>query len=133
MVLIEGAVNDRHLTLPERVVKGVVDLQRANAKASGGVAIDYDVGLQPVLRLIRFNVRQHGVVLKRLDKLRSPRIEVLHSVGQQRVLILCIALAAADEDVLDGAQIEDTVGDLSKLWLQPRDYLINWWAFRQWL
>ena len=73
-----------------------------------------------------------GVILKRLDKLGSPRVEVLHSVGRQRVLVLCIASTAADDDVLDGAQVEeDTVGDLSKLWLQPRDYLINWWAFRQ--
>ena len=133
VVLIDGAVNDRHLPLSERVVKGVVDLQRANAEASGGVAIDDDVGLQPVLRLIRFKVRQHGVVLKRLDKLRSPPIEVLYRVGQQRVLILRIALAAADEDILDGAEVEDTVGNLSKLWLQPRDDLINWWAFGQWL
>ena len=93
VILIEGAVNDRHLTLPKRVVKGVVDLERANAEAGGGVAIDDDVGHQPVLQMIRVKVRQHRVVLKRFNKLRSPRIEVLRIVGQQRVLILCIALA----------------------------------------
>ena len=123
VILVDGAVDDRYLALAESVVERVVDLGRRDAEPRGGVAIDDEIGLQPLLLLVGIDVREHGTVLERLDELRRPRVEILRIVGLQRVLIWRVALPAAGADVLNRIEKQAAAGNLRELRPQPRDHL----------
>ena len=100
MILVDGAVDDRYLALPECVVQGVVDLLRGEAKTRSGVAVDVEVGFQPALLLIGTHVRQNRTVFERVNEPGCPRVEVVYVVRLQSVLVLRAALLAAGADIL---------------------------------
>ncbi len=125
MILIDGAVDDGYLTLSEGVVKRIVDLQRTDAEACGGIAIDFEIRLQASLLLIGTNVRQNVTVLERIDELGGPFIKVLNVFGLEGVLILSVALPPAGPQILNGGEVKASAGDLRKLWPQARNHLIH--------
>ena len=73
---------------------------RVQLQPRRGVAIDDELDLQPVLLLVGVDVGQRRLVLQRLGELRRPLVDVGEAVGLQRVLVLRVALPAADADVL---------------------------------
>ena len=125
VVLIDRAVDHRHLTLAESVVQRAVDLRRGDAEPRSGVAIDDEIGFEALLLLIGVDVGEHGAVLECGNQLRRPVEQVVGAVGLQRVLVCRVALPAAGADILDRVQEQAAAGHLGKLRPQPGDDLID--------
>ena len=47
VILVDGAVDDRHLALAECVIERVVDLRRRDAQPGRHIAVDDEVGFKP--------------------------------------------------------------------------------------
>src|ERR1019366_9393152 len=120
MVLVEIAVNRRHLPLSESVVERVVDLRGGETEPRGRVAVDDDIAFDPVLLLIAVEVENDAALLQLLKELRRPFIELRRVVRLQRVLIQRVALSAADAQILDRLYEQARAGDLAQFAPQPR-------------
>ncbi len=125
MVLVEGVVDRRYLPLAEGVVERVVDLARRDAEPRRRRAVDREIGLQPLLLLVGIDVGQLRHGLQRLGDARRPGVEIGERVGLQGELVLRVALAAADADVLHRLQEERGAGNLAELAAQPCDHRVR--------
>ena len=116
MILVERVVDGRDLALAEGVVERRRDAARRHAEPGRGVAVDGEVDLQAALLLVGIDVGDdRRVRLQRLDQLRPPGVEVGQRIGLQGELVLGVALAAADPDVLHRLQEEHGARHLGEL------------------
>src|SRR5579863_4449294 len=104
MILVAGNVDGRYLALAEGVVKRVVDLADGNPQLGCRVAVDDKIGLQSLVLLVAVDVRKARVALQGRRDLRRPFIEILEGGPLQGKLILRIARASADADILHRLQ-----------------------------
>ena len=125
VILVERVVDRRDLALAEGVVERVVDRGGIQLQPRGGVAVDGEIDLQAVLLLVGVDVGQCRHVLQRVGELRRPLVELRHVSRLQRVLILGVALAPADADVLHRLQEQPRAGDLVQLRPQAGDHLVR--------
>ena len=126
MILVAGDIDGRHLALAECVVQRVVDLADGDAEPRGGVAIDHQIGFQPLVLLVAVDVGEHGgLLLQRGRDLRRPFVELLQRGSLQGVLILRVAGAAADADVLHGLQEQRGARHDRQRPPQPRDHAVD--------
>jgi hypothetical protein len=56
MILIARIVDGRHLALTERIIERVVDLAGVDAKSRGGIPVDDQFSLEPLVLLIAVDV-----------------------------------------------------------------------------
>src|SRR5947209_15793863 len=56
VILIERAVHDGDLPLPKVVTQSLINLGRSNAEPRGRFAVNYNLGLQPMLLLVSVDV-----------------------------------------------------------------------------
>ena len=124
-VLVERVVNGRDLALAESIVQRGIDHARRDAEARGGVAVDDERRLQPAVLLIGADVGDLGQTRERLPDWRLPSPQVFELVRLQRELVLRLALASADADVLHRLQEQVRAGLALELPAQPRDDLIG--------
>ena len=122
VVLVELAVDRRHLALAEGVVERRVDRRRGEAEPRRAVAVDVDHRLDAVLLLVGVDVGQHRLALHLVGEAGRPAAQVGEAVALQRVLVVGVALPAAGANVLHGAQEDLQAGDLGELRAQPRDH-----------
>ncbi len=124
MILIERVEDGRDLALAEGVIEGVVDLAGAQLQAIGGVAVDHQIGFQPLVLLVGIDVGQIGRREQRRQQLGRPGAQFGKIVRLQRVLILRVRLASADPDILRGLQEQAGAGNLCQPAAQARDHLV---------
>src|SRR5215470_9686019 len=125
VVLVERRVDRRDLALAERVVQRGVNELRAYAEARGGVPVDHERGLQPLVLHVGVDVGELWQVVERCANARLPGTELGEIVCLQRVLIRCVALPAADADVLHGVQEQIGPRLLGELDAQTGDDLVG--------
>ena len=82
-------------------------------------------GFQAVVLLVAVHVGQPGQLLHLLQQNRAPLRQVLQVVALKRVLILRVALAAADAQILAGLQKYRRSGHRSQLGPQAVDHLVR--------
>ena len=104
MILVAGHIDGRYLALAERVIERVVDLADGDSQLGGGVAVDDKIGFEPLVLLVAVDVREVRIALQGRRDLRRPFIEILEGGALQGELILRIAGAAADADILHRLQ-----------------------------
>ncbi len=102
VVLVHAGVHGGDLALTEGVVEGGVDGGSRDAEARCGVAVDDEVGGQALILLIRGGVAQFRHGTHASQQLRRPCVQLLQVLVRERVLVLRVAAAAADLDVLVG-------------------------------
>ena len=85
-----------------------------------------EVDLQALLLLVGIDVGDvRAVALQRLGQLRAPVVQVGQVVALQGVLVLRVALAAADADVLHRLQEQIGARHLGQLGAQAGDHLVG--------
>ncbi len=132
VILVAGDIDRRHLALAECVIERVVDLADGDPELGRGITVDHEVGFQPLVLLVAVDVGEQGLVLQRGRDLRRPFVELLQRGALQRVLILRVAGAAADANVLHGLQEQRRSGYHRHGTPQPRDDAVGGdVAFRQ--
>ncbi len=100
MILVQGIVDGRHGSLAEGIVEGVIDLVHGQAETRGGIAVDHDIGLEALLLLVGVQIGEGLVLLQGGQQLWCPFINLRRVVAENRILILRVAGAAADADIL---------------------------------
>ncbi len=125
MILVQRVVDGGDLALAEGVVEGVVDLAGGDAEALGRLPVDGDLGLEPALLLIAVDIGQLRDMAQRLGQLRRPFMQIAQIVALQGVLVLRVALAPADPDVLDRLQEKLRARHRLQLAAQPGDDLVG--------
>jgi len=63
VILVAGHIDGRNLTLAKRIVKRVVDLTDRDPQPGGGVAVDHQIGLEPLVLLVAVDIGQIGLAL----------------------------------------------------------------------
>src|ERR1700734_2684604 len=106
VILVERTVNGRDLPLSEGIVKRIINVLRGDAQPAGGVAVDHQLGLQSAILLVGIHVAQFLQHAHFRQQSRRPAVELVQIFALQRVLILRIALATTDGQILSGLQIE---------------------------
>ena len=125
VVLIEAGVHGRDLALAEGVVERVVDVVHGEAQARGGIAVDDEVRFQAMVLLVGGSIAQLGHRLHLVEQLRRPFVQIVQVVILQRVLVLRVAGASADVDVLNRLQEQLDAGDTRQLGAQAIDDLVG--------
>ncbi len=132
MVLITGLVDYRYLALPKGIIQRVVDLTDGQPEACRAGAIDDQIRLERPLLLVELDIGQQRQPFQRSLDLGRPVVEFAVVFAMQRVLILGVAGAAADADILNRSEICRGAPDLVELRLQPaRDLLGRYLALGQ--
>ena len=96
-----------------------------DAQPRRGVAIDDHGGLQALVLLVGVDVAQFGQRAQLLQQKRGPVVQVAQVLALQRVLILRLALAAADAEVLRRLQEQGRAGHHRQFAAQPADHLVG--------
>src|SRR6516165_2313222 len=125
MILVAGNIDRRDLALSERVIKRVVDLADRDAQSGGRIAVDHDIGFGSFVLLVAVDVGQVGVALQGGGDLRRPFVELLEGRTLKRKLILCLAGAAADADVLYRLQKQGRSRNDGHFAPQPRNHAVR--------
>ena len=123
VVLVELREHRRDLPLPEGVVQRVVDHLRRDAQPRGGVAVDHQLGLQPLVLLVAGDVAQLRQRLQLVDELAAPSRQFLGVRVFQAVLELRAADAVFDRQVLHRLHEQRDALDLGQLRLEPADHV----------
>jgi hypothetical protein len=121
VILVARIIDRRDLALAECVVERVVDLSDIDAKPRRRVAIDGDVGLEPLILLVGVDLGDLRDRLQFRENARRPREQLIGIVILERVLILGVAGASAETDILDRLQEERRSRDLGDIAAQPGD------------
>ncbi len=116
-------VDDGHLALAEGVVEGVVDQLGRDAEPGGGVAVDRQSGLQPLVLLIAVHIDQFGQGAQLLQAPGAPRRSAPSGSRPGGCTDTGGAGHPADPQVLDRLQIGGRPRHLGELLAQPGDHL----------
>jgi hypothetical protein len=125
MILVLVLVDGRDLALAEGVVQGAVDLGGIEPQPRRGLAVDLQIDLKALVRLVRIDVLQLRHVLQRGGDLGYPFIEIVQGVALDRILIGRETLAAAGADLLCALQEQPGARHLVQLRPQPVDHLVG--------
>ena len=124
-VLVQGVVDRRHQSLTKIIVERAVDELHRNSQTGGGVAVDDEAGLRALVLRIGAQVGQDGNLAEGLPDARLPEAQFLDIVGLEGVLILGIARATANADVLLRLQKEVGTGFTRELRTQAGNHLVD--------
>ncbi|TWG86307.1 hypothetical protein L602_002100000960 [Cupriavidus gilardii J11] len=124
-ILVQRMVDGGHQPLAERVVQDRIDLLHGDAQPRGGIPIDNDRCLQPLVVGVGIDVLQFLQVRQCVADLGLPRAQHLEVVGPQRELVLGTALPSPDADVLHRYKEQPRTRLLGELHAQPRDDLVG--------
>ena len=125
VVLIEGRVDPRHVTLAEGVVEKGIDHGGIDAEARSDLAVDLDSQRPTGALLIAGDIGELRQSLQLLQQKRRPVIELVAVHVDQRVLVLRLGQPRADIDVLRGLHVERDALDRLQRPVQPRDHLVG--------
>ena len=100
MILIDRLVHHRDLALAKSVVERGVHSLRRETEARRGIAVDDHVGRQSGILLVRTDVRNFRKRREPFQNFRPPYRQRVEVRRLQRVLVLRVALPAADAHVL---------------------------------
>jgi hypothetical protein len=110
-VLVGVGVDRRHDPLAKGIVQCIVDRGWRNAEASGGVAVDVDIGDEPLRCEIARDVGELRQLAELVHELRGP-FGKLGGIGVlQHELVLGLADRIVDREVLHRLHIERDAGD----------------------
>ena len=123
-LLLQGQ-NHVILTLAESVIERGVDGLRREAEARCGIAVDNHIGRQTGILLVGADVGNFRKRRKPIQKLRSPFRKRSETGPLNGVLVLCVALPAADAHVLGVLQEQGGSGHAGGLAAQTRDDLVR--------
>ena len=104
VILVELRINDRDLRLAEGAVERPIERLRGLPEARRGGAIEREHLLQSAILLVAVHVLQAGKPAHVLHQDRSPVRQVGNVFGLDRVLVLRVAAAAADAQILGRLQ-----------------------------
>jgi hypothetical protein len=125
VILVLPAIHRRHLALTEGVVESSVDERRRDAVARGLVTVVVHERLQPVILLVAAHVGDD----RNLPQLLQHPGRIGQQIGQvvalHRELILGVAQAPSDADVLRRLQVERCAGDLVQERAKTRNDLVG--------
>ena len=124
-VLVQRGEDRRDLALAEGVVEGLVDGLGQDAESRRGVAVDHERGHQPAVLLVGGHVAQRAQLPQLGEHARREAIEVGQVIALERVLVLGIAHAAADAQVLHGLQEQRGAGGRARAAAQAVDDLVG--------
>ncbi len=116
VILIQRRVHGGDLRLPERFVQSVVNHLRRDAQARRGIAIVNQRSLQSAVLLIGVDVGENAQLAHFGEQTRAPSHQIVNVVALNRVLILRVALAAADAQVLPRLQEDRRAGQWKSAW-----------------
>ena len=102
VVLVERGIHGGHLALAECVVECVVDELRRDAETRGRPTVVLNHGLSATVLLIAAHVGNDRNRLELFDHHGGKPVEIVQIVALHGELILRVALAAADAQVLRG-------------------------------
>ncbi len=123
MVLVQLGEQGCHLALPEGVVQHVINGLHRNAHARGGGAVDLKRGLGGGALLVRCRVLQLRQGFQLVQQHASPVVQFRGVGVLQGVLVLGLAGAATDLDILVGLHIHLDPGHGVQLCLQTGNHL----------
>ena len=125
VILIQRRVHGRDLPLPEGVVQRGVDQLRRNAEPRGRLAIVLQQRLHAPVLLVAAEVgdQRHRPQFPEHGR-RVPR-QVGQVIAPHRELVLSVAHASTDANVLPGLQVQSRPGHPRQLWPQPGDDVIG--------
>ena len=124
-ILVALREDGADLALAERVVKRVLDGLHRHAQPLRRVAIDLDIGLEPVILLVARDILQRVERLQPGKQAGRPVGELDRIGVHERVLELRAADPRADRDVLHRFHEDADAGDLLDLPVEPRDHRID--------
>ncbi|OIQ67861.1 hypothetical protein GALL_505570 [mine drainage metagenome] len=109
--------------LAESIVQGGVDCRGSDAETAGSIAVDVEVGLQPVVLEIAGHGTEPGRFSQHLDQAGHPRrqhsgVGIFHDQA-----VLAAAYAVLDGQVLDRLQVQRNAADQGRVLLQPPHHL----------
>ena len=104
-VLIHRIVDRGNLAFAKRVVQSIIDSAWKQSEATHREAIHLEIGLHPILLLIRIQIRQFGTLSECFDEFWRPTKDLAGVIALQRELILRQALTPADVDILHRLKI----------------------------
>ena len=116
VVLIQRRVHGGDLRLSKCVVKSVVNHLRRDAQARRRVAVVNQRGLQAAVLLIGIHVGEDAQFAHLGEQARAPVHQIINVVALNRVLILRVALPAADAQVLTGLQEDGRAREWKSAW-----------------
>ena len=115
MILVQRGEHRGDDALAERVVEGVVDRGGQDAEARRDLAVDRDVEHRPGIFLVGGHVGDLRHAPELVRKIAAQWSSSLGVRVGQRVLVLRLAIAGADRDVLRRLHIERDALDLARV------------------
>ena len=125
MILVQRLVHDRNLALAEGVVKRIVDVGGSHSQPDAVSRSMITVASRPLSCWSVLTSRRSGKRAQLLQQKRRPMIQVIKILALQGVLILRLALAAADGKVLRGLHKQGCPWHHRQLAAQPADNLVG--------
>src|ERR1051326_4508346 len=113
------------MTLSKGAVKGAVDGLSSKAKARCRVPVDHQVFRKPRVLKIGADIGDLGNHLHPLEHARRPLIQERKILSLKRVLILRVALASTDANVLIGLQEQRGAGHAGGLAAKPGNHFVR--------
>ena len=123
VILVELGKHGGDLALAKSVIERIVNGLRQDSKTRGRIAVNHQVGLQPVVLLIAGYVAQLRKRLQTRHDARGPVIQLVSVSIFQRVLELGAAHAVFYCEVLHRLHVERDALHLADFRLQPADHL----------
>ena len=126
MILVDRLVHGRDLALAESVVERAVDGLRGQTEARSGIAVDDHVRRKPGILLIRTDVGNLRQRARAGPELSAPTSASDAKILRlQRVLILRVALPAADANILRVLQEQRGARHARRLAAEAGDHLVR--------
>ena len=125
MILVERPVHGRDLALSKRVVESIVQSRGIDSHAAGGIAIDDQLGLQSFILLVRVLVAQFRQASQFVQQTWRPVIQVVEICTLQSVLVLRIAEAPANGEILGGLQDQRRARHDGQLAAKTIDHIVG--------
>src|SRR5215831_15790122 len=104
MILVARNIDRRDLSLPEGIIKRVIDLADRDLETGCGIAVDHQLGLQGLVLLIAADISKNRHGLKRSDELWCPFIQLIERRALQRVLIRRIGRTSSSAEISNRLQ-----------------------------
>ncbi len=123
--MIQRLVHRGNGTLPEGVVKCIVDRKHADTQASCSITINIQPGLQTACLLIGGQISQSINLAHRGQQLDTPLRQFTEAVPAQRILILGRTLSTTNPQVLNRRQNQSGPRKLARFFSNAINNLVG--------